>query len=76
MQAVSFGKMSFVFFPWPVSWLGAVFTCSPSVGSMLQGIRLLINLEWVWGVERECGCEGKIGVGVGVGECRNRDGCV
>ena len=69
-ELVSLGQTSSDGLTWPASLIRAAYPCSPSVGSMLQEISLLINLEWVWGVERKCGCEGKIGVGVGEG-----DGC-
>ena len=69
---MSFGQTSSDGLTWPASLIRAAYPCSPSVGSMLQEIRLLtFNLEWVWGVERGCGCEGReMGVGVGEG-----DGC-
>ena len=69
---MSFGQTSSDGLTWPASAIGAAYPCSPSVGMMLTEIRLFVNLEWVWGVERECGCEGKMGVGVGEGD---RCGC-
>ena len=73
---MSFGQTSSDGLTWPASAIGAAYLCSPSVGSMLQEIRLLtFNLEWVWGVECGCGCEGReMGVGVGEGD-RCRCGC-